>query len=255
LRKHEVSAEVIEALRRFDSPTISNAIELFGVRPRNRGYVDSTIRALFPEMPPVVGFASTATFRASKPGEEGKQVSLQAQVEALLTLPAPRIVVFEDLDSPPAAATFGEVMCSVYKRFGCIGLITSGAGRDLDQVRTLGFAAFSSSVCVSHGYAHFEALHVPVRVGGLTIRPGDLIHADVNGIVVIPADIAKEVAELCPAYVDSERIILDYLKRAGADVAGLEESFHKHSANLRAFTQNLEARGRVPVASPDKGFV
>ena len=210
MTNHEVSPEAIEALHKYDSPTISNVVELFNFRPRNAGYVDSTIKALFLEMPAVVGFASTATFRASPPAEKGRQASLRLQIEAISTLPARRIVVFEDLDSPTVAATFGEVTCSVYQRFGCVGLITSGAGRDLEAVRKLGFAAFASLVCVSHGYCHFKELHVPVKVGRLTIRPGDLIPADANGIVVIPPEIAKEVAEACPAFIESEQVILNY---------------------------------------------
>jgi 4-hydroxy-4-methyl-2-oxoglutarate aldolase len=255
LNKNQISPEVLEALRRFDSPTISNVIELFDVRPHNTGYIDSTIKALFPEIPPIVGFASTAKFRASRPAEKGSRATLKLQIEGLEKLPRPRIVVFEDLDSPPAAATFGEVMCSVYQRFGCVGLINSGAGRDLDAVRNLGFAAFASSVCASHGYSHSVDLHVPVTVGGLVIHPGDLIHADVNGIVVIPAEIAAQVAETCPAYIKSEGVILSYLKSKQVDVEGLQCAFNQHIANTQELSSGIQSRGRKSSTKQNEGLV
>jgi 4-hydroxy-4-methyl-2-oxoglutarate aldolase len=252
LSNQEVSTDVIDALRKYDSPTISNVIELFDVRPLNAGYVDSTITALFPEMPAVFGFASTATVRASSSAEKGSQASFRSQMEALSKLPAPRIVVFQDLDSPPAAATFGEVMCSVYQRFGCVAVLTSGAGRDLDAIRKLGFPAFASSVCVSHGYSHFEEVHGPVQVGGLTIHPGDLIHADPNGIVVIPTEIAREVAQACQAYIESEQVILNYLKKADVNIEGLQGAFDQHGINIVAIPKRFRTKSSVPAAENAK---
>jgi len=194
------SPEIIDELKRYDSPTVSNVIELFDVRPRSSGYMNSSIKALFPEMPTVVGYASTVTFRSAGPTakDDEKPSNFIAHLEELLRLPSPRIVVFEDLDAPPAAATFGEVMCAVYQRLGCAAPITSGAGRDLDAVRRIGFPAFASAICVSHGYGRIEDVHQPVHVGGITVYPGDLIHADGNGIVVIPNNLVEDVAKACP---------------------------------------------------------
>src|SRR3984893_524039 len=186
----------LKLLARFDTPTISNTIELFEVRPRNEGYMDARIRACFPEMPPVVGYASTATMRCAFPRREGDIYgSLDEQAARFSELPGPPIVVFQDLDDPPVAATFGEIMCTTYQSFGAAGLITSGAARDLDQVRRIGFPAFSNGVICSHGYSHIVDLHRTVRVGGLTVHPGDLIHADANGVTTIPLEIAGEVPQ------------------------------------------------------------
>jgi regulator of RNase E activity RraA len=141
-------------LTQFDTPTICNTIELFDVRPRNQGYMDGRIRACFPEMPPIAGYAATATMRCDAPRRSGDVYSsLDEQVARFAELPGPPIVVYQDLDDPCVAATFGEIMCSTYKAFGAAGLITSGAARDLDQVRRLGFAAFSNGAICSHGYA------------------------------------------------------------------------------------------------------
>ncbi|MGH9718741.1 MAG: RraA family protein [Bryobacteraceae bacterium] len=204
-------------LKQYDTPTICNVIELFEVRARNQGYMDGRIRACFPELAPMVGYASTATMRCDAPRAEGAVYgSLDAQVEAFAEIPGPPIVVFQDLDDPAVAATFGEIMCSTYQAFGAAGLITSGAARDLDQVRRLGFACFSDGAICSHGYSHIVSIHVAVRVGGLTVRPGALLHADANGVTDIPHEIASEVAEAAAEYVAAEAIILDFLK-SGTD--------------------------------------
>ena len=86
-------------------------------------------------------------------------------------------------------------MCSTYQAFGAAGLITSGAARDLDQVRRIGFPAFSNGAICSHGYSHIVDIHRAVRVGGVTIQPGDLIHADVNGVTTIPLEIAADIVD------------------------------------------------------------
>jgi len=205
-------------LRQYDTPTICNVIELFNVRTRTDGYMDRRIRACFPEMPAVVGYASTATIRTALPRAEGSSYkSLDEQVQSFAVLPGPPIVVFQDLDDPPAAATFGEIMCATYQAFGAVALITSGAARDLDQVHRLHFPAFSNGVICSHGYSRTLAIHEPVHVGGLGIYPGDLLHADANGVTTIPHEIASEVAHAASEYVAAEAVILDYVKAGAPD--------------------------------------
>jgi 4-hydroxy-4-methyl-2-oxoglutarate aldolase len=132
----QLSGLLLKKLQGYDTPTICNLIELFEVRPHNTGYMDSHIEACFTDLPPMVGLAATATFRAAAPAQgSGGYDQLQAQVEHFGELSGPAVVVFQDLDDPPIAATFGEIMCSIYQAFGSMGLITSGAGRDLDQIR------------------------------------------------------------------------------------------------------------------------
>ncbi len=213
-----LSSADLALLRQFDTPTICNVIELFNVRPRTDGYMNGRIRACFPEMPAVVGYASTATIRTAFPRAEGSSYkSLDEQVQAFATLPGPPIVVFQDLDEPPAAATFGEIMCATYQAFGAVALITSGAARDLDQVRRLGFPAFSSRAICSHGFSRTLAIHEPIHVGGIGVHAGDLLHADANGVTDIPLEIASEVAHAAGEYVAAEALILDYLKAGAPD--------------------------------------
>lgn len=213
-----LAARYLDLLRRYDTPTICNVIELFAVRPRNTGYMDGRIRACFPELGPIVGYAATATHRAAfARSEVSGYAALEEQVRRFDELPAPPVVVLQDLDDPTVAASFGEIMCATYQAFGAAGLITSGAARDLDQVRRLRFPVFASGVICSHGYSHIVSLYVPVRVGGLAVHPGDLLHGDANGVTNIPLEIASEVADAAAEYVAAEAIVLDFLKTAPRD--------------------------------------
>jgi 4-hydroxy-4-methyl-2-oxoglutarate aldolase len=217
---------VLAKLRTFDTPTICNVIELFDIRPRNTGFMDRRIQACFPEMPAIVGFAATATFRSAAPPPPGSDVydNIEVQVARFAELSGPPIVVFQDLDDPSAAATFGEIMCTTYQTFGSVGLITSGTGRDLDQVRKIGYPVFTNGTCSAHGYCHTLGIHDPVRVGGVTIHADDLLHADVNGVTTIPKEIAAEVAEVGDAYVAAEMVILDCLHQYGPDSKKLSDA-------------------------------
>jgi regulator of RNase E activity RraA len=233
----------LAALAKFDTPTISNTIELFEVRPRTAGYMDGRIRACFPEMAPIVGYAATATMRCAEPRREGDVYgSLDEQVARFAELAGPPIVVFQDLDDPPVAATFGEIMCTTYQSFGAAGLITSGPARDLDQVRRLAFPAFSNGVICSHGYSHIVDLHRPVRVGGITIYAGDLLHADLNGVTTIPLEIAAEVADAATEFVAAEAIVLDYLRQGTPTMQAFGEARRGMMDALAALSRRLRAK-------------
>jgi 4-hydroxy-4-methyl-2-oxoglutarate aldolase len=221
----QLSADDLNLLRQYDTPTVCNVIEMFEVQPRTAGYMDGRIRACFPEMPPIVGYAATATIRCAFARSEGSVYgSLEEQVSRFSEIPVPPIVVFQDLDDPPVAATFGEIMCSTYQAFGSVGLITSGAARDLDQVRRIGFPAFASGVICSHGYSHIVSVQTPVRVGGIAVHPGDLLHADANGVTAIPHSIASEVAHAAAEYAAAEGVILEFTKSGSKDVKKFSEA-------------------------------
>lgn len=233
-----VSSETLAKLAEFDTPTICNIIELFDVRHRNRGYMDQRIQCNFPELPPMVGFATTASFRSDAPPVGGDAYgSIEKQLEQFEQLPGPPVVVFQDLDDPPVAAVFGEVMCSTYKAFGSAGLVTSGAGRDLDQVRALKYPVFTGSTIAAHAYCHILHVGLPVRLGGLTICQGDLLHGDANGVTTIPVDVAAETADIGDEFVAAERIILEYVQSRGeksiARFTELREEFQSLVAKLK----------------------
>lgn len=238
-----LSRETLEQLRQFDTPTICNLIELFDVRPRNIGYMGSRIRACFPDLPPFVGFASTASFRAAAPPrEEDADASLEQQIERFAELSGPPVIVFQDLDDPPAAATFGEVMCTVYQAFGAVALITSGAGRDLDQVHALGFPVFTNGTICAHGYCHILHLHQPVHVGGLTVYPDDLLHGDRNGVTTIPRQIAGELVEIGDEFIAAEKLICDALREDIPSLKRLKEARAEAAARIAQLRARVSRR-------------
>ncbi len=238
-----ISASDLQLLGQYDTPTISNVIELFEVRARREGFMDGRIRACFPEMGPVVGYASTASMRTAYPRVEGDVYSgLEEQVARFAELPGPAIVVFQDLDDPPVGATFGEVMCASYQCFGALGVITNGPARDLEQVRRLGFRAFSDGAVASHGDSHITSLHQPVRVGGLLVRPGDLLHADANGVCSIPQEIAAEVAHAAQEFVAAEAVCIDCARSWNHDVAAYTAARREMAERIAVLGKQVRAK-------------
>ena len=211
--------------------------------PRTAGYTDGRIRAAFPQLPPMVGFAATATFRSGAPPRGGDvYAGLTNQVEDLAATGGPSVVVFQDLDDPAVAATFGEIMCSTYQAFGSVGLITSGAGRDLDQVEALKYPVFTGGTICSHGYCQIVSLGSPVRVGGLWVNPGDLLHGDRNGVAAIPVPIAEAVADGCVEFMAAETVVLDYLKAGKVTPAGFAAARTECGRRLSDLERRLKSR-------------
>jgi regulator of RNase E activity RraA len=220
---NELSRAELEALRRINTPTISNAIETFHLRPRNEGYMSPAVRCLFPDLGVMVGYAVTARIMAERPAAAGQQASRFDYWDYILTTPAPRIAVIQDLDQPPAIGSFwGEVNANIHRALGCLGTITNGGVRDLDEVQALGFHLFAAEVIVSHAYIHLVDFGGPVKVGGLVVHPGDLLHADQHGAIVIPHEIAREVAAAAARVDAAERQIIDYCKSADFSVERLK---------------------------------
>jgi 4-hydroxy-4-methyl-2-oxoglutarate aldolase len=241
--KHAISAQELELLRKYDTPTVCNVVELFDVRPRTAGYMDGRIKACFPKLPPMVGYAATATFRSAAPPRAGNVYSgLNEQVASFAELPGPAVVVFQDLDEPPASATFGEVMCTTYKAFGSAGLITSGGARDLDQVAALNYPCFASSVLCAHGYCHIVQINIPVHVGGVMIHPGDLIHGDCNGVTTIPLEVASATAHACAEFMAAEAVVLDYCKSGKVEARGFAQARKECQDRIAALERRLKGK-------------
>ena len=229
----------LQSLGKYDTPTICNVIELFNIRPRNTGYMDHRIKACFPELPPMVGYALTATFRSASRRDKEIYATVDQQILAFTENAFPPVLVFQDLDDPTAAATFGEIMCSTYQKFGASGIITSGAGRDLEQVQGLNFPAFTNGTICSHGYSHSPSIQIPVHVGGITIYPGDLLHGDLNGVTTIPLDIASEIDEACEIFVRAEAIVLDYLREDQVTPKGFSERFAETRSMIKQLSERM----------------
>lgn len=191
----QLSDEQISALRRIDSPTISNAIETFNLRPRVAGYVGYDIRCMFPELPPTVGYAVTCTVDSTTEGRQG--IGFQRLYELLANAPKPAIVVMQDVGGDRLHSCHaGEVMSTQMKRLGAVGILTDGGLRDVKEVRVLGgFQYFCAGLVVSHGNPICVSVGDEVTISGMRVRMGDLLHGDINGMLAIPEACADKVAE------------------------------------------------------------
>jgi regulator of RNase E activity RraA len=191
----KLSYEQLSTLRRIDSPTISNAIETFKVRPRVAGYVGYDIRCIFPELPPTVGYAVTCTVDSTTEGRQG--IGFNKLYELLANAPKPAIVVMQDVGPDRLHSCHaGEVMSTTMKRLGAVGILTDGGLRDAKEVRVLGgFQYFCAGLVVSHGNPICVSVGDEVTISGMRVRMGDLLHGDVNGVVHIPDECTDQVAE------------------------------------------------------------
>ncbi|MEO6964476.1 MAG: RraA family protein [Acidobacteriaceae bacterium] len=190
----QLNAEELEALRSISSPTIANAIETFDVRPRGEGYTNAGIRCLFPDRGAILGYACTAMILSSQPAAPNRLVDRTKYWEYTMRAPLPKVSVLQDMSEEPLGAYIGEVNSHIHAALGSSGVITNGTVRDIEEVRGTGFQVFASGVSVSHGFAHLEDFNRPVTVFGMLVHPGDLIHADQHGAVIIPQAVAREVA-------------------------------------------------------------
>ncbi len=218
--------ELLETLRQFDAPTIANAIETFNIRPRNTGFMHADIRCMFPDMGVMVGYACTAIIAADHQPPDPPLVERPDWWHKVVETPAPRVVVMQDSDPQPVGSFWGEVQGNIHKALGCIGLVTDGGVRDMDEVRALDFHFFASAVLVSHAYVHLVAIDVPVSVGGMVVQPGDLIHADKHGAQVIPWDIAPQIPEAVSQLTASERRIIETCQAADFTVEKLMQTYN-----------------------------
>jgi regulator of RNase E activity RraA len=172
----------------------------------------------------MVGYAVTAKIRANDPLTAGEIPFGDVWAEFGKT-PKPWVVVIEDLDAPPVGSYWGEVNASTYAALGAVGVVTNGGVRDLAEVRPTGFHFFSAAVLVSHGYVHVVEVGTQVTVGGLTVRPGDLLHGDEHGVTSVPLDIAAQLPDACRAIEKAERRLIDYARSGKATVEGLRKLY------------------------------
>ena len=190
----DLSPEQLETLRKIPSCAIANAIETFDIRPRNEGFMSPMVRCIYPDMGHMIGYAVTVVISANQPATPRTSMGRVEYYDELLKIPDPRVVVVQDLDYPnPIGSFWGEVNANVHKALGCVGTVTDGGVRDLDEMQDLRFLAFASEVLVSHAYVHIVDAGVPVNVGGLLVTPGDIIMGDQHGVLNIPPAIAAEL--------------------------------------------------------------
>ncbi len=213
MNKHAapLPASVLEALARYDTPTICNAMEIVAPERRLIGYTTKPLVCPFPGLPPMVGYARTVTIRSVL--KSGLPADEQARR---------RIAYYEYVGT--------GVQSNVHKALGCLGVITDGSIRDIPQWAP-GFQALAGSIGPSHAWVHAENFGGEVRVAGMTVRSDDLIHADQHGAIVIPTDIAAKIPEACELCGRRETPILEIARSKDFSLEKLKEAL-KRSAEI-----------------------
>ena len=219
----------LDALRQFDTCMVANAIETFNVRLHNTGFTDAGIRCLFKDAPPMVGYAATARLRSGEPPMVGNRFHDRADFwNSILQIPPPRILVLEDKDNPAGRGAFvGDMHAAILKALGCIGYVTNGAVRELAAVRAMGFQLFAGNVAVSHAYAHIFDLGASITVGGMEVRPGDLLHGDQHGLLTIPAEVAGAIPAVAAGIQREEQKVINFCRSSTFSVTKLAEVIKK----------------------------
>lgn len=178
--------ETLAFLREVDSPTIANAVETFDVRDRTEGFIGGHVQCQFPDLGVMVGRALTVTM-SNAPGAVASRDGYWRMWDALEAMDGPVVLAIADASGEPHRVAYaGEVMATIAQRLGAVGMVTDGALRDVDEVRALGFHYFMRFPVVSHANFEITSVGEPIALDGETIRTGDILHGDRNGIVVVP---------------------------------------------------------------------
>jgi regulator of RNase E activity RraA len=226
-----ISSELIEILRTIDTPTVCNALEGIDPKLRVTGFNRQPLVCPFPEMTPVVGFARTAMIRCSGPNPADGAAQRRLRLgyyEHVEKGPRPSIAVIQDADESERGigAFWGEVQTNVHLALGCLGIVTDGSVRDIPQMAP-GFFVLAGSVMPSYVHVDIIDFNCPVTVAGMRVEPGDFVHADRHGAVVIPAKAAAAVPATAALLARKEKIILEACKRPGFSTAEIRAAFEK----------------------------
>jgi len=220
----------LDTLRQLDSCSVANAIERFGVRLRNSGFADSTVRCIFDDFPPMVGYAATIRVRTADPPMDGDSYYYRLDwLDHLLSVPTPRVLVIQDLDRQPGLGSFvGDVHANILRALGCVGVVTNGAVRNVDAARALKLQMFAGNLSVSHAFAHLFDFGGPVEVGHMHVQPGDLLHGDRHGVQTVPIEIVEKIPAVAQRMWGEEREIIELcqsssftMEKLRSDVAAL----------------------------------
>ncbi len=220
----------LEVLRRWDTPTICNALEIVVPARRGRGFTTKPFTAADPALPPICGVARTGRIRAAAPSGRTREQDRAARLgwyEHVAASDLPTVVVLEDLDETPGTGAFwGEVNSNVHKGLGALGCVTNGSFRDLDMLAP-GFQIVGGAVNPSHAHVHIVDFGGEVTVHGMPCSDGEVVHADRHGAVVVPADAVRALPAAIDLIARREKVVLDMCKRSDFDIAALREALAK----------------------------
>jgi regulator of RNase E activity RraA len=217
----KLSKEQASFLQSIDTPTVCNLIEMVAPERRGFGYTVRHLHCPFPELPPMVGFAKTVTFKAKDAFGMADAGYMQKRLEYLdyvASTPQPAVMVMQDLDDPPGYGAFwGEVQSNVHKALGALGVVTSGSIRDIPAIAP-GFQMLAGSLSPSHAFVHVVDFGTAVNVHGMAVDSGDLIHADRHGAVVVPTDKIDGMRDAAAKLSEQEARIIKAARAPGATV-------------------------------------
>src|SRR3979411_2828291 len=217
--------ETLAALREIDTPTITNVVATYPTNPLCLGLynpwtenwdTDTSIRCIYPEMGPVIGYAVTCVYGMPDPNYPNR-LTYQDVIEALDAAPKPTILVIQQKWPPEIfskAGLAGEIMTTSAQAVGCIGLLSNGPPAHIAAIRRNKFQMLLGGVSAGHGAMGVMAVQVPVSVGGMDVAPGELIHMDENGAVKFPADKIEQVLTNARALLAKEPTQLAALRKA-----------------------------------------
>ena len=219
---------LLELLRRVDTPSVCNAIEVAQGRRGFDAFTRGTMLCSAPEEPAVVGYAATARISALRPPTEDPatiRTRRMAYYRMMAEAPQPSVAVIEDVDFPDCVGAYwGEINTTVHKGFGMAGALTNGVMRDLDDLAP-GFPVVAGSIGPSHGFVHVLENAVPVTIFGLRVAPGDLVHADRHGAVVVPPEVIPRLAGAIARMQATEKLVLGPARAPGFDFAAFEAAW------------------------------
>ena len=220
-----LTPELIAKLESVDSPTVSNAVERFKVRSRREGYMGPQIQCRFPDLGAVVAYATTCTiveYDENYPPDRAERVKWLESIDRFAKGGKPPLCVVKDTCHRKGwSSHWGEMVGTQVHVLGAKAIITDGAVRDLEALHAMGLKTWSEHVVVSHGWIDVGLADLPVEVGGLVVNPGDILHADMNGIVCIPAEALPDIWEVIGGILDREQANAKRMREEGVDVAAM----------------------------------
>ncbi|MGH9446332.1 MAG: RraA family protein [Terriglobia bacterium] len=222
----EFDSSLMEYLQTVDTPTISNAIERLRIRPKCSGFTPVETRCLFPEFGPMCAHAVTAQVETVTESHRTSEDTFIRLFESVEQSAKPAVIVFQELGHyGQYAAHCGEVMATIFKRLGGVGLVTDCAVRDLAEVRKLRFHYFARGAVASHASFRIVGVNVPVQILGLLVQPRDLLHGDENGVIQIPRESFGGLKEAIQKVRSKERALMDSVHASNFTARQLQGRF------------------------------
>jgi regulator of RNase E activity RraA len=209
----------MDFLRSIDTPTVCNLVEIVMPERRGSGYTVKHLHCPFPDLPPMVGYAKTVTFKSKDKVPLGQATYLQKRLDYLdyvAGAPQPAVMIMHDLDGEHAGfgAFWGEVQSNIHKALGALGVVTDGSIRDIPAIAP-GFQMLAAAIVPSHAYVHAVDFGIDVEVAGMAVRSGDLIHADRHGAIVVPVDAIDAMLAAAGNLTETEARIIAAAKSGG----------------------------------------